>query len=78
MEEGFTSCISAPDGLIRTGRDHGNEMKDETAIQLRLDQELNLGPIGFQAQSTNTELGPSLVFVADVVVFICLFNSCLT
>ena len=53
-------------------------MKDETAIQLRLDQELNLGPIGFQAQSTNTELGPSLVFVADVVVFICLFNSCLT
>ena len=28
---GFTSCISAPDGLIRTGREHGNEVKDDTA-----------------------------------------------
>ena len=36
------SCISAPDGLIRTGRDHGNETKDETAIQLRLDRDLPL------------------------------------
>ena len=40
--------LTAPDGLIRTGRDHGNEMKDETAIQLRLDRELNLGYSGWK------------------------------
>ena len=34
-----------PDELIRTGRDHGNEMKDETAIQLRLDKELTWDPV---------------------------------
>ena len=26
--------ISAPNELIKTGRDHGNETKDDTAIQL--------------------------------------------
>ena len=30
------------------GRDHGNEMIDETAIQLRLNQELNPGPSGWK------------------------------
>ena len=38
------SYISSPDGVIRTGRDHGNEMKDETA---RLDWELNPVPSGW-------------------------------
>ena len=33
----------APDGLIKTGRNHGNEMMDETAIQLRLDRAINPG-----------------------------------
>ena len=32
VDLGFTSCISAPDWLIRTDKDHGNETKDETAI----------------------------------------------
>ena len=40
--------VSAPDGPIRTGMDHGNEMKDETAIQLRLVVELNPGPSGWK------------------------------
>ena len=44
-------CISAPVGLIRTGRDHGNEMKDEKAIQLRLDWELNPGPSGWKPRA---------------------------
>ena len=48
VDEGFTSCNSAPDGLIRTGRDHSNERMDETAIQLRLNQELNPGPLGWK------------------------------
>ena len=44
-----------PDGLIRTGRDQGIEMKDETAIQLRLDQKLNPGPSGWiNAPETTT------------------------
>ena len=42
---GWIRAISAPDGLIRTGRDYGNQMMDETAIQLRLDRELNPVPI---------------------------------
>ena len=42
------SYISAPVGLIRTGRDHGNEMTDETAIQLRLNREWNPGPSGWK------------------------------
>ena len=33
------SCIFASDGLIKTGRDHGKEMKNETAIQLRPDRD---------------------------------------
>ena len=45
---GFKSCISATNGLTRTGRDHGNEMMDETAIRLRLDRELNTGPSGWK------------------------------
>jgi hypothetical protein len=31
-EMGFTAFIFALDGLIRTSRDHSDEMKDETAI----------------------------------------------
>ena len=48
VDYGFMSCVSAPVGLIRTVRDHGNEMKVETAIQLRLDRELNPGPSGWK------------------------------
>ena len=46
----------APDGLIRTSRDHGNEVKDETAIQLRLDQESNPGTQWLEAQCAPTPL----------------------
>ena len=35
VDYSITFCISALDALIRTGRDHGNEMMDETAIQLK-------------------------------------------
>ena len=38
----------APDRLIRTSRDHGNEMKDETTIQLRLDRESNMKLSGWK------------------------------
>ena len=31
---GFVSCISAPDGLIRTGMDHGNETVDENIMMM--------------------------------------------
>ena len=42
------SCISTPDRLSRTGRDHGIEMKDETAIQLGLGHESKPGSSGWQ------------------------------
>ena len=58
MDYGFMSCIFAPDGLIRTGKDHGNEMMDETAIKLRLERELNPGPSGWK--HATTELAPGL------------------
>ena len=48
LDKGITVCISAPDGLITTGRDHGYEMMDETAVHLKLDPELNPGPGGWK------------------------------
>ena len=48
---------SVPGGLIRTGRDYGNDMMDETASQLRLNRELNPGTSGWKPSATS-ELCP--------------------
>ena len=58
-ELGLYILYFAPVRIIRTSRDHGNEMMDESAIQLRLDWELNSGTSG---------LKPSALTVADTKV----------
>ena len=50
-------------GLNRTGRDHGNERMNETAIQLWLDEELNPGPSGWKPSAL--PLSSALTLVSE-------------
>ena len=67
------SCISAPDGLIRTGRGHGNVMMDETAIQLRLDRASNPGPSGW-----NSDKGTGYTYIIQKWTHLNYYKNLLT